>query len=326
MSAEPLVTEFLGGELRNPLVLASGIVRYGREYDRDIGLKEVGGVVTKTVTPGAREGNPAPRITEVDSGMLNSIGLENPGFRRFIEEDLPFLKDRGAMIVVSIASPSPRDLREMAAALDPIDHVDAVELNLSCPNVSHFEDKFSALSGEPRGNGSGGHGDDNIKLTAQGVETTYRAVAAAREGTDKPLIAKLSPAVTDIVEIGRSAVRAGADALSLINTLPGVKVNVFERKFALANVSGGLSGPAIRPVGVKMVYDVKRELGVPVIAHGGVKDHISALEYIMVGADLVAVGSALFKSPGLVPGILKGLRKYLDERGTTLDRIRGELL
>ena len=293
---------FLGMAFRNPVVLASGVAKYGSEFHEEIGLDSVGGIITKTVTREPRDGNPPPRVTEVDSGMLNSIGLANPGFDHFVETELPTLGHHRTRNIVSIAGERIEDLVHMAARLDNVDHVDAVELNLSCPNV-HTKMQFSQVP------------DD-----------TENAVAAVKGIMKKPVIAKLSPNVADITKIARAAVKGGADALSLVNTLVGIKVDPVGRKFVLGNITGGLSGPAIRPVGVKMVYEVKKELDIPVIAHGGIVDQSSALEYLLVGADLIAVGSGLFKNPHLVGDILSGLDYYITERGTTLEEIRGELL
>jgi len=294
--------EFLGLEFRNPVVLASGIAKYGSEFHEEVGLENVGGIITKTVTREAREGNPAPRVTEVDSGMLNSIGLANPGFDSFVETELPGLGHCRTKNIVSIAGERIEELVYMAARLGEIEYVDAVELNLSCPNV-HTKMQFSQVP-----------------------KDTEEAVAAVKAVTKKPVIAKLSPNVADIVEIARAAVGGGADALSLVNTLVGIKVDPVGRKFVLGNITGGLSGPAIRPVGVNMVYKVKKELDIPVIAHGGITNHFSALEYLLVGADIIAVGSGLFKNPDLVGDILAGLGDFIMERGTTLEAIRGELL
>jgi len=297
-----LSTMFLGMRFRNPIVLASGVVGYGKKFDEEVGLDKVGGIITKTVTALPRPGNPLPRVAEVDSGMLNSIGLANPGIKEFIDYELPHLEEHKTNIIVSIAGGTPEELVHLASLLDRIEYVDSLELNLSCPNVS------------------------TKMQTSQDPQETYRAVAAVKSVTRKPVIAKLSPNVSDIVVVARKAAEAGADALSLINTLAGIKVDPVLRKFALGNVTGGLSGSAIRPVGVKMVYDVKKELDIPVIAHGGIVDWCSALEYLLVGADLIALGSGLFKNPNLAEEVSSGLEKYLEENGTSLADIRGELL
>ena len=297
-----LSTLFLGKRFRNPIVLASGIVGYGKKFDEEVGLDKVGGIITKTVTALPRPGNPLPRVAEVDSGMLNSIGLANPGIDKFISDQLPYLQEHKTNIIVSIAGGTSEELLHLALLLDNIEYIDALELNLSCPNVA-------------------------IKMqTSQDPRETFRAVDAVKAVTRKQLIAKLSPNVSDVVEVARKAVEAGADALSLINTLGGIKVDPVLRKFVLGNVTGGLSGPAIRPVGVKMVYDIKKELDIPVIAHGGIVDQWSALEYLLVGADLIALGSGLFKNPDLTEEVSAGLEKYLHENGATLADIRGELL
>ncbi len=297
-----LKTEFLGFELRNPFLLASGVAGYGREFHEQVGLEGAGGLIIKTITKEPRVGNPQPRVCETPSGMLNSIGLANSGLEYFIDRELSFLENKDIFKMVSIASDSPEGLAEMAVRLDGIDYIQAIELNLSCPNV-HTEMQF-----------------------AQDPETTYSAVRAVKEAVEKPVIAKLSPNVTDISIIAGKAVEGGADALSLINTLTGIKVDPVNRRYILGNITGGLSGPAIRPVGVKMVRDIKMKFDIPVIAHGGICDYLSALEYILVGADLIALGSALFKEPYLVEKIVADLKKYLINRSITLDKIRGELI
>ena len=297
-----LKCKFLDMEFRNPIVLASGTVKYGREYDDEIGLAQVGGIITKTITREPRQGNPHPRIAETDSGVMNSIGLANPGFESFMEAELPYLESHRTNNIVSIAGEKTDDLAHMAKRIGEIGYVDAIELNLSCPNVE-TDMRFCHVP------------DD-----------TYNAISKVCGVTSKPVLAKLSPNAPDIVEIARSAVKGGAFALSLVNTLAGIKVDPKKRNFVLGNVTGGLSGPAIRPVGVRMVYEVKKELDVPVIAHGGIVDHLSALEYILVGADLVAVGSGLFKNPDLVGDISTGLQNYLEENKLSLEDIRGELL
>lgn len=292
----------LGMTFRNPLVLASGVAAYGEEYDEQVGLEGVGAIITKTVTRHPRTGNPSPRVCEVTGGMMNSIGLANPGIDEFIERELVRLEDPCTNVIVSIAGDSEDELGYMAGKLDPLEHVHALEVNLSCPNV------------------------DSPLLYLDDPDRIVRAVAAVRGKTSKPVIAKLSPNVADICSVARAAVEGGADGLSLINTLRGVKVDPLNRRFALGNIVGGLSGPAIRPVGVGMVYRVKCEMDVPVIAHGGIADHLSAVEYLLVGADLLALGSALFKRPNLANEVLDGLTGYLDNRKLTLDGIRGELL
>ncbi len=297
-----MITRIFGMEFRNPLVLASGVAGYGKEYHEQIGLEGVGAVITKTVTRFPRTGNPVPRVCEVTGGMMNSIGLSNPGIDVFMERDLPYLEDIPARIIVSMAGDDEEDLNYMAARLDRLNYVDAVELNLSCPNVS-----------------------SDFQCTGRAGDAGS-VVAAVKRGTSKPVLAKLSPNAANVVALARSAVDGGADGLSLINTLRGVKVDPLTRKFALGNIVGGLSGPAIRPVGVGMVLEVKRELDVPVIAHGGIVDHLSALEYLLVGADLLALGSGLFKRPDLAREIMEGLDDYLDSRNLTMDEIRGELL
>ncbi len=297
-----LMCKFLGMEFRNPIVLASGIAKYGREFDDEIGLENVGGIITKTISREPRKGNPHPRIAETDCGIMNSIGLANPGIESFLGNELPYLESHRTNIIVSIAGEKTGDLVHMAKSIGEVNYVDAIELNLSCPNV-----------------------DTGMRF-CHVPDDTFNAVSEVREVISKPLVAKLSPNAPDIVKIARSAMEGGADALSLVNTLAGIKVDPIKRKFVLGNVTGGLSGPAIRPVGLRMVYEVKKELDIPVIAHGGIVDHLSALEYFLLGADLIAVGSGLFKNPDLVGDIRTGLQNYLEEKNLSLDEIRGGLL
>jgi dihydroorotate dehydrogenase (NAD+) catalytic subunit len=280
-------------ELKNPVMVASGTFGCAEEFADFVDLKKLGAIVTKTITLAPRRGNPAPRTCETPSGMLNSIGLENPGLDKFIADKLSALKKIGVPIIVSIASEGGRDeFTKLAARLDEIKEVAAVELNISCPNIVH--------GNSPR-----------AKLIAQDPQSTYETVKAVRKATRKTLVTKLSPNVTDITEIALAAERGGSDALSLINTIVGMSIDIEERRPKIAVVTGGLSGPAIRPVAVRMVWEVYRQVKIPIIGMGGIMDSTSALEFILAGASAVSVGTANFINPKVSVEIVDGIKKYL---------------
>ncbi len=268
---------------------ASGTFGYAEEFQDFMELKKLGAIVTKTLTLKPRQGNAAPRTCETPAGMLNSIGLENPGLEIFIQDKLPFLKKIGIPIVMSIASEEePEEFLELVSRINLIPEVAAVELNISCPNV--------------RGKNS---------LIAQDAEATYQIVQEVRKRTDKVLITKLSPNVTSIGEIAESAEKAGSDAISLINTLGGMSIDVQQRKPKVSSGIAGLSGPAIRPVAVRMVWEVFNKVKIPVIGMGGITDVPSALEFIIAGATAVSVGTANFINPKISLAIVSGLKEYL---------------
>jgi dihydroorotate dehydrogenase (NAD+) catalytic subunit len=283
----------LGGiRLANPVVVAAGTFGYGQEYEELLDLSRIGGIVVKGTTRHPRPGNPAPRIVETPCGMLNSIGLQNPGIDVFIEEHLPRLLDRGATVIANIAGDSVREYAEMAQMIEKHPGVAGIELNISCPNVSH----------------GGMHFGSDPALTRE-------VVRAVREVTTLPVIAKLSPNVGDIVSIAVAAQDAGADALSMINTLLGMAVDVDARKPALGNVFGGLSGPAIKPIALRMVYQVRREVDLPILGGGGIMSTRDALEFLMVGAGAVSIGTGTFVNPTLPLEVVKGLEDYLRAHG-----------
>ncbi|MFA5177206.1 MAG: dihydroorotate dehydrogenase [Candidatus Omnitrophota bacterium] len=276
-------------KLSNPVMTASGTFGYAEEFQDFMELKKLGAIVTKTLTLKPRQGNAAPRTCETPAGMLNSIGLENPGLEIFIQDKLPFLKKIGIPIVMSIASEEePEEFLELVSRINLIPEVAAVELNISCPNV--------------RGKNS---------LIAQDAEATYQIVQEVRKRTDKVLITKLSPNVTSIGEIAESAEKAGSDAISLINTLGGMSIDVQQRKPKVSSGIAGLSGPAIRPVAVRMVWEVFNKVKIPVIGMGGITDVPSALEFIIAGATAVSVGTANFINPKISLAIVSGLKEYL---------------
>jgi len=276
-------------QLKNPVMVASGAFGYAEEFKDFLDLKSLGAVVSKTITLKPRQGNPAPRTCETPAGMLNSIGLENPGIERFIKEKLPILKKFGVPVIVSIASEENLDeFVALARQLDKIKEVDAIELNISCPNIGH-----------------------RFKLISQDAKATCEVVGGVRKATDKTLITKLTPNVTDITEIALAAQAAGSNAISLINTLTGLAIDITKRAPKIASVTGGLSGPAIRAVAVRMVWEIAQKINIPIIGMGGIIDAESALEFFIAGAKAVSVGTANFINPAVTTEIISGIKKYL---------------
>jgi len=269
---------------------ASGTSGYGEELSEWIDVNRLGAFVTKTVTRQPREGNPPPRTCETASGMLNAIGLQNVGIDAFLQEKLPFLREFDIPVVVNIAGKSVEEFSEIATLCAAARGITALELNLSCPNVS-------------------GGLDFSIDPTK-----TAAAVGAAREAFPGPLIAKLSPNVTDVVSIAQAAEGAGVDAVSLINTLVGMAIDVSTRKPKIANVTGGLSGPAIKPIALRMVYQVSRHVGIPVIGIGGIRTAEDAVEFLIAGATAVQVGTATFVNPRATIEVIDGIERWLAER------------
>ncbi len=288
-----LAMELCGVRFATPVLSASGTFGYGLETAAVLDPADLGGVVTKGISPLPRKGNPPPRICETAAGMLNSIGLENPGVEWFADEKMPPLRAAGATVVANFFGDDPDEYVSCAAALDKIDGVAALELNISCPNVAHGGMQYGT---DPRLAG--------------------RLVSACRAVTTKPLWAKLTPNVTDIVAVARACVEAGADALSLINTLSGIGINVRTRRPRLGNLFGGLSGPAIKPVALRMVHQVYAAgLGVPLVGIGGITTGEDALEFILAGASLVQVGTATFSEPTAMLRITDELRQWCRELG-----------
>lgn len=288
-------------KLKNPVMVASGTFGYAEEFQGFIDLKKLGAIVTKTITLKPRLGNEPPRTCETAAGMLNSIGLENPGVEAFIREKLPFLKQTGVPVIVSIASEgSAQEFIALAKRLDTIKEIAAIEMNISCPNIAH---NLRKVTTSQRHNAT--------TLVSQDPMATYSVVKLVRKATRKPIITKLSPNVTDIIEIAQAAESAGSDAVSLINTLTGMSIDVNTRKPKIAAVTGGLSGPAIRPVAVRMVWEVCQKIKVPVIGMGGIIDTDSALEFFIAGATAISVGTANFINPKTTVEIISGLEDYL---------------
>ena len=275
-------------KIKNPVMAASGTFGYGEEFKDFVGLEHLGAIVTKTITLNPRRGNPTPRTCETPAGMLNSIGLENPGIDTFLKEKLPLLKKIGTAIIVSIASEaSAEEFVILAKRLDKIKEISAIELNISCPNIK------------------------TSRLISQDSEFTYEAVRRVRKITDKTLITKLTPNVTDIAVIAEAAQRAGTDAVSLINTLSGMSIDVNTRRPKIAMITAGLSGPAIRPVAVRAVWEVRKKVKIPIIGMGGITDTQSALEFFLAGASAVAIGTANFINPRTTIEVTEGLKQYL---------------
>ena len=291
-------------KLNNPVMVASGTFGYAEEFRDFMDLKKLGAIVTKTLTLKPRKGNPAPRTCETPAGMLNSIGLENPGLDNFIKDKFPFLKKLGVPVIVSVASEEePEEFLELVSRLDKIEEAAAIELNISCPNVRGREG-----------------------LISQDPEATFKIVQDVRKITGKTLITKLSPNVTSIGKIAKSAEEAGSDAISLINTLTGMSIDVGQRKPKIAVGIAGLSGPAIRPVAVRMVWEVFKKVKIPIIGMGGIMDTDSALEFIIAGASAVSVGTANFINPKTSLEILSGLKEYLiRNRITEIKELIGSL-
>jgi len=278
-------------KLKNPVMAASGT--FGDEYSEISDIKSLGVIIAKTVTLNPRTGNSAPRIAETASGMLNAIGLENKGVDYFIKEKLPALKKSGGPIIASIAGDNEEEFKKLAKKFDGTPGIAAIELNLSCPNVKH-------------GNRKG--------LIAQDPVAVGEIVKAVKGVTGLTIIAKLSPNVTDITEIAKAAESAGADAVSLVNTFIGMAINVDTRKPILGNITGGLSGPAIKPLALRMVWDVHSAVDIPIIGIGGIMDWKDALEFIIAGATAIQIGTATFVNPNSAAEIVKGIRRYLIEK------------
>jgi dihydroorotate dehydrogenase (NAD+) catalytic subunit len=282
-------------KLANPVMVASGTFGYAEEFASLLDLEKLGAIVSKTITLKPRQGNAPARTCETPAGMLNSIGLENPGIEVFIDEKLPALVKIGVPIIVSIASEgNAQEFVLLARRLDGIKGVAAIELNISCPNIKDTR-----------------HKTQDTRLIAQDAKATYGVVKAVRKVTRKTLITKLTPNVTDIVEIARAAQDAGSDALALINTVYGMSIDVATRKPKIAMVSGGLSGPAIRPIALRMVWEVFQKVKLPIIGMGGIIDASSALEFLISGATAISIGTANFVNPKVSIEILAGIKKYL---------------
>ena len=277
-------------KLKNPVMVASGT--FGMEYRHLIEVGSLGAIVTKTITLKARAGNQPPRLAETASGMLNSIGLENKGLDDFIKNKIPLFPQGKTALIVSVAGEDEDEFKELVGGLEHIKIIGAIELNLSCPNIKH-----GAREG----------------LIAQDEKAVRDIVSAARKATNRALIAKLSPNVTDISKIAVAAQEAGADAVLLVNTFPAMAVDIRTRRPKLGNITGGLSGPAIKPIALKMVWDAYNKIKIPIIGVGGIMDHNDAIEFMLCGASAIQVGTATFVNPQAPIEIIEGLGRYLAE-------------
>lgn len=286
-----LSVKIAGVEFKNPVTVASGTFGSGAEYGDFVNLNKLGAVTTKGVANVPWPGNPTPRIAETYGGMMNAVGLQNPGIDVFCQRDIPFLKQYDTNIIVNVCGRSERDYVEVVERLAD-EPVDLLEINVSCPNV---KEGGIAFGQEPKA-----------------LEQITKAVKAKAK---QPVIMKLSPNVTDITVMAKAAEAGGADALSLINTLTGMKIDIRRRGFALANKTGGLSGPAIKPVAVRMVYQVANAVKLPIIGMGGIMNYEDALEFMMAGATVVSVGTANFHNPYTTMEIVEGIENYLRENG-----------
>ncbi len=285
----------IGGiELKNPVLTASGTFGYGEEYSDYVDLNRLGGIVVKGLSLEPYEGNPPPRIIETPAGMLNSIGLQNIGLNAFINEKMPFLRRYDTKVIVNFFGMTMNQYSEFASKVSDVDGVAGLEMNISCPNL----DKGGMIFGVDPG-------------------LTHKVVSAVRKATTLPLIVKLSPNVTDITVIARAAADAGADALSLINTLLGMAIDIDSGRPKLANITGGLSGPAIRPVALRMVWEAAKTVDLPVIGIGGIMTANHAIEFIIAGAHAVQVGTASFVDPESSIKIVDGIEAYCRDKGLT---------
>lgn len=280
-----------GVELKNPITVASGTFGSGMEYDEFVDLNLLGAVTTKGVANVPWPGNPTPRVAETYGGMMNAIGLQNPGIDTFVKRDIPFLKEKDTKIIVNVCGKSTEDYLDVVERLGD-EPVDLLEINVSCPNVKEGGIAFG-----------------------QDPKSLYDITKAIKAKAKQPIIMKLSPNVTDITEMAKAAEAAGSDALSLINTLTGMKIDIKRRAFAVANKTAGVSGPAIHPIAVRMVYQVANAVKLPIIGMGGVMNTEDALEMIMAGATAVAVGTANFHNPYATVEIIKGIEEYMQANG-----------
>lgn len=280
--------EIAGVQFKNPVMTASGTFGSGMEYGEFVDLNKLGAVVTKGVANVPWPGNPTPRVTEVYGGMLNAIGLQNPGIDVFLERDLPFLKQYDTKVIVNVCGKSVSDYLEVVERLGDAD-IDMMEINISCPNVKEGAIAFG-----------------------QKADSVFDITKQIKDKAKHPVIMKLSPNVTDITEMAKAAEAAGADALSMINTITGMKIDIERRKFALANKTGGMSGPAIKPVAVRMVYQCANAVSIPIIGMGGIQNAEDAIEFMMAGATAVAAGAMNFANPYLTEEIVAGMENYLN--------------
>lgn len=289
-------------EMKNPVMVASGTFGYGSEFEGLIDIKSLGAIISKTVTLNARVGNKPPRIAETPAGMLNSIGLENPGIDKFLAEKLPAMAKFKIPVIVSIAGESEEEYKKIAEKLDKAGAAEGIEINISCPNIHTNE------------------------LIAQNEALTAKVVEAVRSATKKTVITKLSPNVTNIMSIAKAAEQAGSDAVSLINTITAMAVDINRKESKLGNITGGLSGPAVKPIALHMVWKAYHSVRIPVIGMGGIMDWQDAIEFMLCGAKAVSVGTANFVNPNAACEIIQGIENYLRENKLKdIDNIIGGL-
>ena len=279
-------------ELANPVMTASGTFGYGTEFADFVDLDRLGGVIVKGTTLHHREGNPYPRMAETPSGMLNAVGLQNKGVDYFCEKIYPTIKDYKTNMIVNVSGSAIEDYVATAERINALDNIPAIELNISCPNVKQGGMAFG--------------------VTAKGAE---EVVSAVRKAYDKTLIVKLSPNVTDITEIARAAEAAGADSVSLINTMLGMAIDAERRRPVLSTITGGMSGPAVKPIALRMVWQVAKAVGIPVVGLGGITNATDAIEFLLAGASAIEVGTANFMDPAVTGKIVDGINEYLDRHG-----------
>ena len=287
-----LATSIAGIELKNPVMVASGTFGYGKEYQGLIDLNRLGAIVTKGTSLDPWLGNAPDRIAETPSGMLNAIGLQNDGIESLLGDKLPWLRQYDTAVIINVVGKTIEEYAEVARRLSDVEGVAGLEINVSCPNVKHGGIAF---------------GTD--------CDSLGTVISAVRKATKLPIIPKLSPNVTDVVQMAKVCVDCGADALSLINTLLGTAIDPETRRFRLANITGGLSGPAIKPVALRMVWQVAQAVETPVIGMGGIMTADDAVEFMLAGADAIQVGTANFVNPGAAVEIIDGLEAYLDRHG-----------
>lgn len=297
MMARDLSVRIGSLELPNPLIAASGCFGYGVEYDEVVDVAQLGGVAVKGLFMTEREGHPPPRIVETPSGMINAIGLQGIGVHRFVAEKLPMLRERGARVFVNVCGTTLDEYVEVTKVLSQAEGVAAIELNISCPNIKEGGIQFGC------------------SLTG-----THAVVAGVRKATHLPVIPKLTPNVTDVASFARAAENAGADAVSLVNTFLAMAIDVETRRPTISNVLGGLSGPAIRPIAVRMVWECYQAVRIPIIGMGGIVDARDAIEFMLAGATAVQIGTANFMDPFVWSKVLTGLDEYLARHG--VERLR----
>jgi dihydroorotate dehydrogenase (NAD+) catalytic subunit len=291
-------------KLKNPVMTASGTFGFGREYGQLMDIGRLGAIVVKGITIEPRKGNPLPRVVETPSGILNSVGLENPGVEGFISEELPYLMEMGVPVIVNINGENVKEFGFLAARLSKEKGIAALEVNISCPNVA-----------------KGGMAFGTDSETAAGV------VHEVKQNTDLPVIVKLTPNVTDIVEVALGVEKAGADAISLINTLLGMSIDIKSRRSRLGKMVGGLSGPAVKPIALRMVWQVAKAVKIPVIGMGGIMKWEDAVEFLLAGASAVAIGTGSFVNPLAALQVIDGIEKYMSENGMlSMKEITGKMV